>query len=53
MLSGAEGDGLYLASHPPLVNGDGLFLERGSDISDSAGLLMRKNSPFKKIPVLG
>ena len=29
-----KGDGLYLAPHPPLVNGDGLFLKRGSDTKD-------------------
>ena len=48
-----DGDGLYLAPHPPLVKGDGLFLKSGSDISDGAGLLMGKNSPFKNIPILG
>ena len=49
-------DGLYLALHPPLVNGDGLFLKRGSDISDggcSWAMLIGKSSPFNNIPVLG
>ena len=48
-----KGDGLYLATHPPLVKGDGLFLKCGSDINDGAGLLMGKNCPFRNIPVLG
>ena len=48
-----QGDALYLAAHPPLVKGDGLFLKRGSDISDGARLLMRKNSLFNNIFVLG
>ena len=48
-----KGNGLYLAPHPPFVEGDGLFLKHDSDISDDAGLLMGKNSPFKNIPILG
>ena len=48
-----KGNCLYLAPHPPSVEGDGLFLKHGSDISDGAGLLMGKNSPFKNIPILG
>ena len=48
-----KGDGLYLAPHPRFVEGDGLFLRRGNDIRDGAGLLMGKNGPFKKIPILG
>ena len=48
-----KGNGLYLAPHPPFVEGDGLFLKHGNDISDGTGLLMGKNSPFKNIPVLG
>ena len=49
----SKGNGLYLAPHPPFVEGDGLFLKYGNDISDGAGLLMGKNSSFKNIPVLG
>ena len=52
MLS-STGNGLYLAPHPPFVEGDGLFMKRGSDISDGAGLPMGKYSPFKNIPILG
>ena len=48
-----KGNGLYLAPHPPFVEGDGLFLKYGNDISDGAGLLMGKNSPFENIPILG
>ena len=48
-----KGNGLYLAPHPPFVEGDGLFLKHGNDISDGAGLLIGKNSPFKNIPILG
>ena len=48
-----KGDGLYLAPHPPFVEGDGLFLKHGNDISGDASLLMGKNSPFKNIPILG
>ena len=48
-----EGDDLYLAPHPPFVEGDGLFLKHGNDISDGAGLLMGMNSPLKNIPILG
>ena len=48
-----KGNCLYLAPHPRFLEGDGLFLKHGNDISDGAGLLMRKNSPFKNIPVLG
>ena len=32
-----EGNGLYQAPHPHIVEGDGLFLEHGDDISDGAG----------------
>ena len=53
MLSSTESNGLYLAPHPRFVDGDGLFLKQGNDISDGAGLLMGKNSPFKKITILG
>ena len=48
-----KGNGLYIAPHPRFVQGDGPFLKHGKDISDGAGLLLRKNSPFKHIPVLG
>ena len=48
-----KGNGLYIAPHPPFVEGDGLFLKNGNDISDGACLLMGKNSPFKNIPILG
>ena len=48
-----KGNDLYLAPHPPFVEGDGLFLKHGNDISDGAGLLMVKNSPFKNIPIFG
>ena len=48
-----KGNGLYLAPHPRFVEGDGLSLNHGNDISRGAGLMMRKNSPFKNIPVLG
>ena len=37
-----KGNGLYLAPHPPFVEGDGLFLKHGSDISDGAGLLRER-----------
>ena len=33
-----KGNGLYLAPHPPFVEGDGLFLKHGE--GDGAGLLM-------------
>ena len=39
-------NGLYLAPHPPFVEGDELFLKHGSDISDGAGLLIGKNSLY-------
>ena len=48
-----KGNGLYLAPHLSFVGSDGLFLKHGNDISDGDGLLMRKNSPFKNIPILG
>ena len=48
-----QGNGLYLAPHPRIVEGDGLFPDHGEHISDGAGLLMGKNSPFKNISVLG
>ena len=48
-----KGNDLYLAPHPPLVEGDALFLKHGNDISDGDGLLMGTNSTFKNIPVLG
>ena len=48
-----KGNGLYVASHPPFVEGDGLLLKQGNDINDGAGLLMGKNSLFKNIPILG
>ena len=35
------------------VEGDGLFLKHGSRIHDGRGLLLGKNSPFNKIPLLG
>ena len=44
---------LYLAQHPPFVEGDGLFLKHCNDISDDARLLMGKNSLFKNIPIVG
>ena len=47
-----KGNGLYLAPHPPFVEGDGMFLKHGSDISGGPGMLMGKNSPFKNIPTL-
>ena len=53
MLSSTEMLSLYLARHRPITEGDVLFLKRGNNISDGAGLLMRKNSPFKNIAVLG
>ena len=52
LVQKCKGDYLYLAPHPPLINGDGLFLKCGSDFCNGAGLLMGKNSPFKNIPVL-
>ena len=33
-----KGNGLYLAPHPPFVEGDGLFLKHGEDISDGADI---------------
>ena len=48
-----KGNGLYLAPHPPFVEGDGLFLKHGNDINDGVGLLMGKNSMSKNIPILG
>ena len=48
-----KGNGLDIVPHPRFVQGDGLFLKHGNDTSDGAGLLLRKNSPFKNIPVLG
>ena len=44
-----EGDGLYLAPQPRLVEGDGLFLKHGNDISDGARLLIGAKNPFKNI----
>ena len=42
-----KGNGLYLAPHPPFVEGNGPFLKHGEDTSHGAGLLMGKNSPFE------
>ena len=35
------------------VHRNGLYLRRGGDIYHGEGLLLGKNSPFRKIPVLG
>ena len=39
-----KANGLYLAPHPPFVEGEGLFLKHVNDISDGAGLLIGKSS---------
>ena len=50
-----EGNGLYLRAHPSSHGalGDGLYLKRGNSIHNGEGLILGKNSPFKKIPILG
>lgn len=54
-VDAVEGNGLYLRAHPSSNGtlGDGLYLKRGNNIHNGEGLLFGKNSPIKKIPILG
>ena len=48
------GKGLYLAPWKKgNAIGDGLYLKTGKGYADGRGLLLRPNSPFKNVPILG
>ena len=51
-----DGRGLYLSPYKAKglkSYGDGLYLKQGGRIYDGKGLLLRPNSPFANIPILG
>ena len=50
-----KGNGLYLTPHSSENHavGDGLYLKHGDAVHNAEGLILKKNSPFKNLPILG